>query len=454
MLSANLYRTPYGDITMRVVPASGSHTYKLRIKSIDGTSTLRDIVSSTVQSDGYVWLDYPVDVSCDDYGIAYPPSYVRYELYLDGVLDQGTDAVATLVTDNTVVKTRIGIIGQSNGEQHFSYLSSNYTNIGHASATTMRNAYATAKGVRPVTVQPINLAVGGSGSNEETAPSYAPHYYWWNLGSNQPGPCYAGFAGDEDENALPSIASRLSEATSVTKKLDALVISHGEQDASVEGSATDWMSAWEHVIAQIKVDAGNASLPVYWQALGRLYMNMAGTPCETNGAFTKAIRDKQLAHAVADVSVRIGAWPAAASDGVIYDGVHYTSDTYHSIATALGTAIATNTSLEASVPSWATYAAPSVSADKQPNGDIVYTFDGLTAGRPYKWRHDMVESPYYAIAVTSFTPAGSSYSFTWTKAAQNATYGVTYGAGYVNVRCWRHESDTNFGANGQYVGAA
>ncbi|MCL8384167.1 hypothetical protein [Xanthobacter aminoxidans] len=53
MLSVNLYRTPYGDITMRVSPAAGSHTYKLRIKSIDGTTTLRDIVSSTVQSDGY-----------------------------------------------------------------------------------------------------------------------------------------------------------------------------------------------------------------------------------------------------------------------------------------------------------------------------------------------------------------------------------------------------------------
>lgn len=460
MLIQNLYRTPYGDITMRVVPLPGSHTYKLRLRDImTGATVLRDIVSSTVQADGYVWLDYPVDQSCGDYGVSYPPSYVNWELYVDNVFDQSSGGYATspgLFRDNTVVKKRIGVIGQSNGEQHFSYLSNGHTHIGNASATTLRNAYADALGIRRVTVQPINLSVGGSGSHAGVAPSYAPHYYWWDIVSDTPGPCYAGFAGDSDatpENAIQSISSRLSDAvdSSVSVKLDALVIAHGEQDAMAGGSAANWRTAWDKVIARLKTDVGNASLPVWYQALGRLYTDMAGTPREMMGANMKAIRDAQIAHALGSSSVRIGAFPAGTVSGTIYDGVHYTTANYHAVASALGAAIANVTSLEGSVPSWATYAAPVVTAAKNASGDIVYTFSGLTNGKPYKWRHTMVVSPGYAIAEAAFTASGTSYSFTWTVAAQAAVYG--YPAGGVNVRAWRHESDTDFGANGEFVGA-
>jgi len=461
-VTQNLYRTPYGDMAMRITPLSGSHTYKLRFRDImTGANILRDITSSTVQADGYVWLDYPVDVSLDDYGINYPPSYANWELYVDNVLDQtsGGGVAVAVSKDNTVIKKRVGFIGQSNAEQHFSYLSHNYTHIGHASATKFRNDLAYALGLRRVTVHPINLAVGGSGAHAGSAPSYAPHYYWWDIVNNLPGPCYAGFAGDNDatpENALPSIATRLSDnvASGVSVKLDALIISHGEQDAVAKTSAANWRTAWDAVIAQLKTDCGNASLPVYWQALGRLWMNMAGTPCEQLGAYTDAIRDQQLDHATDYSWSKIGAWTNPTSGSALYDGVHYTNTHYHEVAAALAVQVAAGTSLEGSVPTWATYAAPSVSAAKQGNGDIIYTFSGLTANQPYKWRHDQVEDPYYAIAVTPFTPTTSSYQFTWTLDAQKDAYDNEYGAGYVNVRCWRHTNDTTFGPNGEYVGAA
>lgn len=454
MLTANLYRTPYGDITMRVVPAAGSHTYTLRIKSIDATATLREVTASAPDADGFVWLDYPVDQSCNDYGIAYPPSYLRYELLLDGAVVQGTDVVVPLAADDTVVKTRIGIIGQSNGEQHFSYLSNGYTHIGNASATALRNAYAAVKGVRPVTVQPINLAVGGSAAHAGTAPSYAPSYFWWDLAADRPGPCYAGFAGDAVSAPLPSIAERLAAAVdgSVSRKLDALVVSHGEQDATAGGSAVLWRAAWEKVIARLKVDAGNPALPVWYQALGRLYMDMAGTPRESLGAFTKAIRDAQVAHARADALVHVGAWPAGTAASVIYDGVHYTAATYHAIAAILGARIAGGVTVEDVVPDWATYPAPDVVAVKDPaTGDITYTFSNLSPGCPYRWRHTMVTAPGYTIAEASFTPSRDTYQFTWSAASQAAVYG--YPAGAVNVRAWRHESDANFGADGEFVGA-
>lgn len=461
-VSQNLYRTPYGDMAMRITPLSGSHTYKLRFRDImTGANILRDITSSTVQADGYVWLDYPVDQSLDDYGIAYPPQYANWELYVDNVLDQtsGGGVAVAVSKDNTVVKKRIGFIGQSNAEQHFSYLSNGYTHIGHASATTFRNEYAAALGLRPVTVHPINLAVGGSGAHAGSAPSYAPHYYWWDIVNNVAGPCYAGFAGDNDatpENAIAAIATRLADnvATGVSVKLDALVISHGEQDAVALTSATDWRTAWDAVIAQLKTDCGNASLPVYWQALGRLWMNMAGTPFETNGAYTKAIRDQQIDHATDYSWSKVGAWSGATSTSALYDGVHYQQSTYHDIAEDLAAQVAAGTSLEGSIPSWATYSVPTVSSAKQPNGDIIYTFGNLINGEPYRWRHDQVESPYYAISTSDFTASGTSYTYTWTLAAQKAAYANDYGAGYVNVRCARWESSTDFGGNGQYVGAA
>ncbi len=119
----------------------------------------------------------------------------------------------------------VAFAGQSNAERHF-YRVGNDNSSDQYGARVFEAELQDALGGSP---NAINVAIGGSGSNErvENSINFNGTQYWWDLGDNQPGP------------ALLEAVERLQAALTNGRDLDVIIWSQGEADARDMGEGVD-----------------------------------------------------------------------------------------------------------------------------------------------------------------------------------------------------------------------
>ncbi|MDQ0507428.1 DUF2612 domain-containing protein [Xanthobacter agilis] len=423
----------WGDVVLSFNPNQNpsGHTYTIEI--MNGSAIKRTItVSSPTRVDGRVLVDYPVEMSAPDWG--FPPTYLKWRVRVDG----GT--VKTVMNDDVpvdnaaIVKKAIAFAGQSNALGHFTTLSGASARLDLVSAADLRQNVAAQLGLRTVEVIPVQMAWGSSAADKLADDDPADGInYWWDVDGGVAGPRLTQAIGIIDGLGVP---------------LAAIVWAQGENDASAmdpdasprTSSVTRYTTATRRVFSALRSAASNPNLPIYLQTIGRGWWGDLPDVPEVGGAYYKAVRDAQVAIAVADKAVRIGTWTPGVEtiDGYVQETsnvgwIHYKSAVYHTAAAELAEAIATPLDRIGDRPAWTLIEAPSgFGASRKSNDDIVVSWSS-DVGLSYVVQNMNVLTNV-VISTSTVESTGDTASFLFSADEQEDVYdGDHAGAIYVLV---------------------
>ncbi len=412
----------WGDVVLSFAPNQDTSGHSYTIEILDGSTIKRTYTVEDPETvSGRVIVDYPVEDSCPDWG--FPPTYLKWQVRVDG------STAKTVLNDNItvnnvgLVEKAIGMAGQSNEDAHFTTLSGAGARKDLVSAGALRRDVANRLGLRSVQVIPVEMAWGSSAADKlaDDDPSSGVNY-WWDLDGDVAGP-------------------RLTQAGTIMADLGvdlaAIVWAQGENDASAmdpsasprTSSSARYKAATEAIFAGLRSAAGNPSLPIWIQTIGRGWWGNEPDTYEVNGSYFKAVRDVQVAIAAADANVRIGTWVPGveALSGYVQETdnvgwIHYTSTVYHAAALELGEAIATPLDRTSDRPAWTLLSAPSgftYALDESSN--ITVTWDS-TSGNVYVVKNINVLTGA-TISTATITATTDSASFVFLAEDQTPIYG-------------------------------
>ena len=213
--------------------------------------------------------------------------------------------------------------GQSNARRHFTR-NNNDDSEGDLGSQVFEDQIESLTGFQTTA---INAATGGSASNELADPDS----YWWNLGSDVPGPAL--------ENAIVRIQNELDAG----QTLDGIVWSQGYDDViAIESIGADSANVAANLIAAtLKVfetfrSTFGQDIPIFIQEIGDF---PDGGDDIVEGAY-QVIRDAQQSIVDTQPNVFLGATTTdLPTSAYLGDGIHFNVSGYGEIATELATNI-------------------------------------------------------------------------------------------------------------------
>ncbi|WP_370304219.1 cadherin-like domain-containing protein [Pseudooceanicola sp.] len=201
--------------------------------------------------------------------------------------------------------------GQSNAERHFLRDGGDFSE-GPMGFVAFE---AEVEGLTGGMTTAINVAVGGSGSNEVARDDL----FWWDLGNNQPG------------QVLLDAVADIQAAMETGEDLDGIIWSQGETDAfAIDVGGADETATIDRLVTATTAvfnhfwSVFGADVPIFIQELGdiTIYDSMPG------------LRDAQAQLATDLDNVYIG---ALTTTYALYDDLHFSVDGYNDIAVDLAT---------------------------------------------------------------------------------------------------------------------
>jgi hypothetical protein len=134
------------------------------------------------------------DESYTDFGaVLTAPVWSVAEVYASGTGIYSTIKSGVIEIDNSHITNAVIFAGQSNAFGHFSDLSADPI-LGN-SAFTFRKTLAAKLGVNVAQIAAVNAALGSTAADKGAATGAYENYWWWDVDTHTPGPCFVTDAG-------------------------------------------------------------------------------------------------------------------------------------------------------------------------------------------------------------------------------------------------------------------
>lgn len=419
-------RNPQGDIRMTwdrtSTPLAKVSGYTVRIYDTSGNNVIRTISTSNANPEGF----YSAAMGTADFG--FPPTFLVYDV-AERTGDWSSDFSRVFVgtVENGVwLQHSIGLVGGGYMANFFS----DFTDTANPGTTgaeggaftvaayALRQAVATEAGLDVAQVATFNMAVPGSYLTKIAADLVASNDYWWDTAGNTPGPALIATIARLEGSKLTSMVWGGSSDQNV-------VVQFPEQLEAITAAFTPAMLG---VIRTIRdaVAFHAASFKLWVHPYLRAFFGDAD-PQEANSIVYATLRKVQVEVVRSNQPLyRIGTWGPGCDKATGYwnengSWINPLPATAHAAAAEIGKAIARDTSLLNSPPSWAIMQVIYDGQARWLSGDIIVTWKPEVATKGMWLLRNLRADTLAEISVNAL----STPTFTFTRQQQLDEYGFT-----------------------------